>query len=72
MTKTVLFVGGCANGEIRDFDSPMDRIDVNVRVSDGLGKQVYRRQFISIYLADGESPDNLIPLLIEGYKKVKE
>ena len=68
MTETVLFVGGSANAKVREFDSPMDRIDVPVLVKGGFGKQVYRRQAISIYLADDESPDNLIPLLIAGYK----
>ena len=71
MTETVLFVGGVVNGKIIDLNSPKDRIEVPVLIKGEFGRQSYYRQSISIYLADGESPDNLIPLLIEGYRKAK-
>jgi hypothetical protein len=70
MTETVLFVGGSADGKRMSVNLAMQRVGV------GLKEEAYRRQVFrsgsrdySIYLVESESPDNLIPLLIEGYRR---
>ena len=74
MTETVLFVGGSADG--KDIDAWGDYFDIPVPTK--LGRERYQRvkltngmQDFHVFLALSESPDNLIPLLIEGYRKAK-
>lgn len=80
MTETVLFVGGSADGKRCIVRGETDRVDIPTINKDGFsdgvptGRESYHRATVEygafeyhFYLISTESPDNLIPLLIEGY-----
>jgi hypothetical protein len=85
MVETVLFVGGSADGEKMHISSTAQEVRLLVPPAQSdnsmcqrLDEETYRRQIIyaykemkghPIYLISTESPDNLIPLLIEGYRR---
>ena len=78
MTETVLFVGGSADGKQREVEIKDDVVyfEQMVLAPGGFRVEIYRREAIVrnmksyyFYIPSTESPDNLIPLLIEGYRK---
>lgn len=82
MTETVLFVGGGMDGKRWVMERLADRIEVPVLRGDPswvvacfVKSETYILQDFgpkrTIYLISTESPDNLVPLLIEGYRKEK-
>ena len=84
MTETVLFVGGRMDGKRQVFSKTPDSIDIPVWCESPhiywvdpnwemcIEWETYNHAAPHCYLISTESPDNLIPLLIEGYRKVKE
>ena len=79
MTETVLFVGGSADGKMMAIAHPMSRIDFQIMQGVAVWTdcperipvttETYNRVAPHCYLISTESPDNLIPLLIEGYRR---
>jgi hypothetical protein len=81
MTETVLFVGGLMDGRwmvlnqaTSTFSVPVMQGTKNVWAVGDNGKcdiehETYRHVAPHCYLISTESPDNLIPLLIEGYRR---
>ena len=78
MTETVLFVGGSADGKQREVEIKDDVVyfEQMVLAPGGFRVEIYRREAIVrnmksyyFYIPSTESPDNLIPLLIEGYRR---
>ena len=76
MTETVLFIGGSADGRRVDVKEGMQCFDIPKLMKGGFGVERYSREVLHcgekeypVYTS--EPPDNLIPLLIEGYGKGK-
>ena len=84
MTETVLFVGGFMDGKVLNISPSVHTFNAHVPKEEGREViETYHRQALhlpgmpggdyrvnhSIFLAETESPDNLIPLLIEGYRR---
>jgi len=82
MTETVLFVGGSADGSKRlvNFGTEIVSVPILHPAVDEIKNETYIRRVLhlnsngrlicfAIYLISTESPDNLIPLLIERYRK---
>lgn len=79
MTETVLFVGGSQDGKMKNVKERMRYYDIPVLMKGGFGIERYWCEILHfgtkehpVYLSMAESPDNLIPLLIEGYRKEKK
>jgi hypothetical protein len=80
MTETVLFVGGSMDGKRIVLREATSTLSVPVRkgfkfvlaVGDNrkcdIEQETYRHVAPHCYLISAESPDNLIPLLVEGYR----
>ena len=78
MTESVLFVGGCADGK-RIAVKGLQYFDIPKLTEGGFRIERYHRETLTngkqdfhVYLSTTEPPDNLIPLLIEGYRKEKK
>jgi hypothetical protein len=77
MTETVLFVGGPHDGRIMEINGG-EQARIICFPASPAGTDAYHRYllccgrgFKAFYLISTESPDNLIPLLIEGYRQQK-
>lgn len=80
MSEGILFVGGSADGMRKVYDNPREHIYIQVMrgsfmwVSDSnsaIITETYNRVGPNCYLISTEHPDNLVRLLMEGYRQVK-